>query len=310
MRKSADRPLVSIVIPVRNEETALRRLLNTFKRQTYKNFEVIVVDGHSTDETVRIAKKYGARVIEEHGAYRSPANARNIGVEESVGEIIGIMDSDNEVEPNFVKSTVDAYLKDKNRFFGTKYTIDICDDSFLSRVRAAHISATESNVTPLPVFMLAKHRRALGKWDPALGYAEDRVYMKQVENYLAAHHNLRMVQVKSTIHLHVTHNLSELLSQQIWYGRTIPFYLCKTKKLREYRTLLRAGYVLIPFGLFSYPIFLLSLPFLFLTIYHMVSALAKKKKYGLFIPVLDVLMGFGFLAGLVESFFVKTRGRD
>jgi len=54
---------VSIIIPARNEEKSLPILMNSLAIQTYKNFEIIVVDDNSTDNTSLVAKEYGAEVI-------------------------------------------------------------------------------------------------------------------------------------------------------------------------------------------------------------------------------------------------------
>jgi len=303
-------PLISIAIPTKNEEVALERFLKTLKRQKYKNFEVIVVDGHSADSTIAVAKKYGAEVVSEYGKHKSPANARNIGIEKSRGELIAVLDSDVEVDPDFIQKTVDIYLKDKGNFFGTLYYNQVCNDSFLSRIRGAYVQAMVSNLVPIPIFIKAKYAKTIGRWDPSIGFGEDRLYEAQIDNYLKMHKKLKLFRVNNVIKLHVTHTVNELLSQQRWYGRTIPFYLEKTKRKKDYLTLLKVGYVLLPFSFFYLPILVISLPFWALTLYHTVRALVKGLVHGFYIPFLDVIMGFGFLVGLIEHVFRKARGRD
>lgn len=56
-------PLVSIIIPARNEEKILPRLLESLKKLTYPHFEVIVVDDRSEDRTAEVARSFGASVI-------------------------------------------------------------------------------------------------------------------------------------------------------------------------------------------------------------------------------------------------------
>ena len=55
--------LISVVIPAYNEEGYIGDLLNSIQAQTYKDYEVIVVDSYSSDKTKEIVKKFGARVI-------------------------------------------------------------------------------------------------------------------------------------------------------------------------------------------------------------------------------------------------------
>lgn len=84
--------MISIVVPARNEEDNLRRLLRSVEEQEFEDYEVVVVDGGSTDGTREVAEEYGATVIE--GPLKGPAVARNMGWRESKGDYIYFMDAD------------------------------------------------------------------------------------------------------------------------------------------------------------------------------------------------------------------------
>jgi glycosyltransferase involved in cell wall biosynthesis len=87
------RPLVSIVIPVKNGAATLEACLRSIKRSYYKNIEVVVVDDHSSDGTVQIAKQFNTTVLEvENG--RGANNARNVGAANAKGDILVFIDSD------------------------------------------------------------------------------------------------------------------------------------------------------------------------------------------------------------------------
>lgn len=89
--------MFSIIITTKNESKNLPKLLNSLKRQTYKNFETIVVDNESTDNTQEIAKKRGALVFNK-GPERSIQ--RNFGVQKAKGEYVLILDADMALTPN------------------------------------------------------------------------------------------------------------------------------------------------------------------------------------------------------------------
>lgn len=81
-----------MVVPAYNEEKYIRRTLQALRDQTYTNFEVIVKDGKSADETVRIARRLANRVVSSRDL--SAADARNQGARFAEGEILVFMDAD------------------------------------------------------------------------------------------------------------------------------------------------------------------------------------------------------------------------
>ena len=55
--------MISIIIPTWNEEECLPKLLECIKKQSYKDYEIIVADANSKDKTVTIAKKHGCKIV-------------------------------------------------------------------------------------------------------------------------------------------------------------------------------------------------------------------------------------------------------
>lgn len=82
---------ISVIITTKNEEKVLGDLLESIKRQSTWDYETVLVDNFSTDKTVEIAKKYGARVFQK-GPERSVQ--RNFGVEKAIGDYVLILDAD------------------------------------------------------------------------------------------------------------------------------------------------------------------------------------------------------------------------
>jgi len=83
---------ISLIIPVKNEAEKLSDCLKAIQSQSLKPSEIIIVDGHSTDDTVSIAKTFGARVIYEN--YGTRAAACQIGIEASTGDFVAFTDAD------------------------------------------------------------------------------------------------------------------------------------------------------------------------------------------------------------------------
>lgn len=101
-------PLVSVVIPTRNSEKFLGNCLESIKKQTYKNIEIIIVDNNSTDKTKEIAARYTKLVFN-----RSPERSaqRNFGASKSKGDYLLFIDSDMELSKKVVEECVNRIQK-------------------------------------------------------------------------------------------------------------------------------------------------------------------------------------------------------
>jgi len=83
---------LSVIVPAYNEEKIIDKILSSLKKQTVKDFELIVVDDCSSDNTFKIAKKY-AKVVKTN-KNSGPAIATNLGIKKASGEIIAFTDAD------------------------------------------------------------------------------------------------------------------------------------------------------------------------------------------------------------------------
>ena len=97
---------VSIIIPVYNVEPYLRQCLDSVLGQTFKNFEVLLVNDGSTDNSGFICQEYvekdnRVRYFEKEN--EGVSSARNFGIKHSRGEYITFIDSDDWVEPNYLE---------------------------------------------------------------------------------------------------------------------------------------------------------------------------------------------------------------
>lgn len=88
-----DFPMVSIIVPVYNGGVGFDQCLDRIRSSTYENYELIVIDNGSTDDSVSVAKKYGDLILHCPGP-SGPGATRNVGAERARGEILFFVDSD------------------------------------------------------------------------------------------------------------------------------------------------------------------------------------------------------------------------
>ena len=84
-------PLISVNLPTYNGAQTIRQALDSVKKQTYKNYEIVIVDHYSTDGTIEIAKSYTDKVYLDRGRLLS---SRKIGIFKSEGELILFLSCD------------------------------------------------------------------------------------------------------------------------------------------------------------------------------------------------------------------------
>lgn len=100
--------LVSINIPTYNSARSLDETLYSIVSQTFKDIELIIIDSNSTDATLAIAKEYNAKILQAD----SLALARKVGVEESNGKYIFLVDSDQTLDTDTVEKCVNVCEKE------------------------------------------------------------------------------------------------------------------------------------------------------------------------------------------------------
>jgi len=100
--------LISVIIPVFNSEKFIKRCLDAVFSSDYQDFEVIIIDDHSFDQSLMLAGSYPCEVIsleENIGA----AGARNIGAQAARGEFLFFLDSDIVIERNTIGAIVKTF---------------------------------------------------------------------------------------------------------------------------------------------------------------------------------------------------------
>ena len=93
---------ISVIIPTYNEEDVIRECLESLSKQTYRDLEIIVVDDGSTDGTISNIR--GVKLLKQE--HEGPGAARNLGVKESLGEIIVFVDADMVFKEDFIEKLI------------------------------------------------------------------------------------------------------------------------------------------------------------------------------------------------------------
>jgi glycosyltransferase involved in cell wall biosynthesis len=116
-------PLVSIIVPTYNRSNIIERAIQSVINQAYTNWEIIIVDDGSTDNTKKTIRKYlkDKRITYHYTPHRGVCHARNYGMKKSKGEYISLLDSDDEYLENRLayqlecmkKSNADFSLSDR-----------------------------------------------------------------------------------------------------------------------------------------------------------------------------------------------------
>lgn len=136
-------PLISIIIPVYNAEKYIRKCLDSILAQTHTNWEAILVDDGSPDNSGAICDEYATKdsrfkvIHQENGGV---VNARNKAIATANGEYISFVDSDDYIEPEMLKEMIS---------FAKKESLDIvwCDINVIleDTVRPHHMPIAKDN---------------------------------------------------------------------------------------------------------------------------------------------------------------------
>lgn len=116
--------MVSIIIPLFNQEEFVATAIQSALSQTYKDFEVIVVNDGSTDGSEEVARRYPVKLVTQSN--RGLAGARNSGIMNALGDLILPLDADDRIDPEYLSKTVPlmqdgvGIVSTDMRYFGDK----------------------------------------------------------------------------------------------------------------------------------------------------------------------------------------------
>jgi len=160
---------ISLIIPARNEEKRIGRLLESVRKQTLLPDEVIVVDNASTDSTAKVAKEYGAIVVYEPVTIRG--KALNTGFQASKGDILAISGADWVLDSEWLKFLYGAINAKDNVGAVAGRILALNKDRLIPRL--IDYSAESPRLGNNVMMYLRRAVIEAGLWNPKLHNAED-----------------------------------------------------------------------------------------------------------------------------------------
>ena len=190
-------PLVSIIIPNYNHARYLGDAVHSVLNQDYQNFEIIVVDDGSTDNSREVARQFGEKI---HYIYQENAGlsaARNTGIRVAKGSLIGVLDADDMYEPTFI-STLVAVLESNPNADGVYCGYQFVDqeNNLLPQIENRPVPSNElydalldgNFFVPESVFLYRYVYDDVGLFDEALRACEDwDVWLRMTKKYRILH---------------------------------------------------------------------------------------------------------------------------
>lgn len=146
-----DGPLVSIVMPAHNAADFIDDAIHSVLGQSYGNWELIVVDDHSTDKTVEVVKQFKDKRVQVIALKRNggAAKARNRGIREARGEYLAFLDADDLWQPDKLERQL-AFMAKKD-----------CAFSFASYVFADSKGRPNGKVVRVPETIISEFRNSM-----------------------------------------------------------------------------------------------------------------------------------------------------
>lgn len=159
--------LVSVIVPVFNRSSTIRTALDSILKQTYRDWEVLVVNDGSTDDTASVIETYASKDprirILRHGERKGAQAARNTGIRASQGKWVAFLDSDDQWLPDSLQLRLNL-AKDKGLFV-------VHSDCFILRVGC--VDPQPFDVPPMQGQIYRELLRRYGPLFPALLVSKD-----------------------------------------------------------------------------------------------------------------------------------------
>lgn len=305
--------MISVIIPVRNEEKNLKEFLPLIKKLNKpQDYELIIVDGCSSDKTVNVAKKYGAKVFAQKGKL-GVANAKNIGLKNAKSNIVLFLEADHRIKDRNIFKKLERKFKDLKLDAATVFIWPI-RSNFLSKIISVESDITHYSKDPRPTCTLSMFKKSVlkkvGGYDENLGYGEDQELAERIRK------NFKKIGIikDSGLYFKQITSWKRLFRQGLWYGRNFIDYLKKTKNF------IKLFWILV--NVFSIPFLILfilaqnllygilvCIVYLPIVSYSLKAFVITKNPYSFLLPLVKVVRSYGEVIGILFGIFRKHKGR-
>lgn len=193
--------LVSIIIPTFNRAHLISETLNSVLLQTYTNWECIVVDDGSIDNTREVVNAFVGKdsriilILRDENRKKGASTCRNIGIENATGNYIQFLDSDDLISPNKLFEQVNLLKNKKNNVIATckwgRFKHKISDavifekmdsyNSFNNMMRFLDALSNSKGYFPIHVYLIKKSLiDKIGLWNEHLTINDDGEFMMRI----------------------------------------------------------------------------------------------------------------------------------
>lgn len=221
---------VSIVIPAYNEEKDIGACLSSLEEQTFKDFEIIVVDDGSKDNTVKIAKSF-KKVKVIMGEHKGPGVSRNLGSRVAKGEILVFVDADMTFDKDYIKNLIKPIIEDKKgQIIGSTHDYEIVKN--ISNIWSrcwGKIRVDKNQAKTIKIFRAIRKDKfkEFGGFDPKYGYADDQTFWFKYKVSPSVADN-------TTCYHKNPENLNAVYKQSRWIGASLDNFFLNNRLLKYF----------------------------------------------------------------------------
>jgi glycosyltransferase involved in cell wall biosynthesis len=177
-----ENPLVSIIVPNFNHARFIGDAIRSVLDQDYRNFEIVVVDDGSTDDSREVVAQFGRRVRYIWQDNQGLSAARNTGIRAAKGALIGLLDADDMYEPAFLSTLVTTLRADPGAdgvYCGYRFVDHV--NNPLPQIEARHVpdgdlhrALLDANFLVPEAMLVRRHcSESVGPFDENLRACED-----------------------------------------------------------------------------------------------------------------------------------------